>query len=157
MPFIVSFPDPTLWIGGWERDYTIHWLMTRDLFTINNNRNMWPSGAAAKRRWGCQERALSAERTLDNRNITANMAWRLLILTVLILSRWSYEAQGQESKYSWLEIQKIYYSLQQQKAKSLKRSTTITELVVVWSLCSAYTSVSTSKAVILYNTSRFLL
>ena len=51
----------------------------------------------------------------------------------------------------------IYYSLQQQKVKSIKRSTTITELVVVWSLCSVCTSVTKSKAVILYNTSRFLL
>ena len=57
----------------------------------------------------------------------------------------------------FLHIQKIYYSLQQQKAKSVKHSATITELVVVWSLCSVYTSVTKSKAVILYNTSRFLL
>ena len=32
-------------------------------------------------------------------------------------------------------VQKIYYSLQQQKMKSA-RITTITELVVVWSVCS---------------------
>ena len=31
-------------------------------------------------------------------------------------------------------IQEIYYSLQQQKVKRVKRRTTITELVVVWSL-----------------------
>ena len=55
------------------------------------------------------------------------------------------------------KLQKIYYSLQQKKVKSVKRSTTITELVVVWSLCSVCTSVTKSKAVILYNTSRFLL
>ena len=48
-----------------------------------------------------------------------------------------------------LIIQKIYYSLQQQKVKSVKRRTTITELVVVWSLCSVYTSVTESKAVTL--------
>ena len=54
-------------------------------------------------------------------------------------------------------LQKIYCSLQQQKAKSVKRGTTITELVVVWSLCSVCTSVTKSKAVILYNTLRFLL
>ena len=54
-------------------------------------------------------------------------------------------------------IQKIYYSLQQHKSKSIKRSTTITEVMVVWSVCSVCTSVTKSKAVMLYNTSRFLL
>ena len=36
-------------------------------------------------------------------------------------------------------VQKIYYSLQQQKVKSVERVTTITELVVVWSVCSTCT------------------
>ena len=44
-----------------------------------------------------------------------------------------------------------------QKVKIVKPSTTITELVVVWSLCSICTSVTKSKAVVLYNTSCFLL
>ena len=47
--------------------------------------------------------------------------------------------------------------LQQQKVKSIKHSTAINELVVVWSLCSVCTSVNKSKAVILYNISCFLL
>ena len=42
-------------------------------------------------------------------------------------------------------------------AKSIKRRITITELVVVWSLRSIYASMTKSKAVILNNTSRFLL
>ena len=38
-----------------------------------------------------------------------------------------------------LHVQKIYYSLQQQKVKSVEHVTTITELVVVWSVCSTCT------------------
>ena len=34
-----------------------------------------------------------------------------------------------------LHVWKIYYSLQQQKVKSMKCITTITELLVVWSVC----------------------
>ena len=34
-------------------------------------------------------------------------------------------------------VQKILYSLEQQKVKSVKRISTVTELVVVWSVCSA--------------------
>ena len=47
--------------------------------------------------------------------------------------------------------------MEQQKVKSVKHGTTITELVVVWRLCSVCTSVTSSKAVIHYYTSRFLL
>ena len=43
------------------------------------------------------------------------------------------------------------------KMISVECSTAITELVVVWSLCSVCTSVTKSKAVILYSISRFLL
>ena len=38
-----------------------------------------------------------------------------------------------------VDVQKIYYSLQQQKVKSVEHVTTITELVVVWSVCSTCT------------------
>ena len=56
-----------------------------------------------------------------------------------------------------INTEEIYYSLQQQKVKSIEHSTTITELVVAWSLVVARcTSVAKSKAVLLYNTSRFL-
>ena len=56
------------------------------------------------------------------------------------------------TKKSWRInlLQMMYYSLQQQKVKSVKHSTTITELVVVWSLCSVCASVTKSKAVLLY-------
>ena len=37
------------------------------------------------------------------------------------------------------EVQKTYHFLQQQKVKSIERITTITELVVVWSVCSMHT------------------
>ena len=36
-------------------------------------------------------------------------------------------------------LQKVYYFLLQQKVKSVKHITTITELVVVWSVCSICT------------------
>ena len=49
--------------------------------------------------------------------------------------------------FSW--VQKIYYSLQQQKVKSVKCKTTITELVAVWSLYNVCTSVTKSKVVTL--------
>ena len=42
-----------------------------------------------------------------------------------------------------------YYSLQEQKKWRVKHCTTITELVIVWSLCSDCTSVTKSKAVVL--------
>ena len=54
-------------------------------------------------------------------------------------------------------IQKICYSLQQQKVKSVKRTTTITELVVVWSLCSVCTSVTKSKVVNLKHSTLFAI
>lgn len=44
-------------------------------------------------------------------------------------------------------LQKVYYSLQQQKVKNVKCITTTTELVVLRSLCSVCKSVTKSKVV----------
>ena len=61
----------------------------------------------ARREVGLPGMRFVCRRNSEYRKLVANMAWRLLILTVLILNRWSYEAQGQESKYLWLEIAKL--------------------------------------------------
>ena len=50
-------------------------------------------------------------------------------------------------------LQKIYYSLQQQEVNSVECVTTITELVVVWSVCSTSKSkllVATATHITLY-------
>ena len=44
-------------------------------------------------------------------------------------------------------LQKVYYSLQQQKVNCVKHITTITELVVVRSICSTYTCAVKSNLV----------
>ena len=55
------------------------------------------------------------------------------------LSLFVIDARKQDVKGILRRLQKIYYSLQQQKVKSVKSKTTITELVVVWNLCSICT------------------
>ena len=63
---------------------------------------------------------------------------------------------GDEAKIECLHVIDLLL-LAIAKSEKRKACTTITELVVVWSLCSVCTSVTKSKVVILYNTSHFLL
>ena len=60
--------------------------------------------------------------------------------------------------YGWVlnRYCKSTVDLQQQRVKSVKRCTTITELVVIWGVCSVCTGVTKSKAVIFVNNTSHL-
>ena len=79
-------------------------------------------------------------------------------IQLLLLSCMHSQVHIHIDNYNVINISSITEDLLLATAKSEKRKALhyyITELVVVWSLCSVCTSVT--KAVILYNTSCFLL